>query len=372
VERFDVAIVGGGPMGTAAARALSARGRSVILFERFTFGHAKGSAAGTTRNVRLTYHDPLYVRMARQAFEAWRALEADAGAELLRVVGGLDVGDATDTAAAALGAAGERFERPSVDEVAERWPMLRFPDGSRFLFQAEGAIVRSREAVLAQARIAARDGADLRQETPVRSIAPADDGVELVTTTGDVVQAPAAILAAGAWNVSLVRATGTDLPVQPTLEQSTYFEHGPEGLPTVIDWTASTTQPPYLVPDPFTPGAFKTGIHRSGPPVDPDARPFDPDLVRERRAVSWVETLLAAPASLSGSETCLYTVAPDEDFVLDRVGPIVVASPCSGHGFKFTPLIGEVVADLATGVAPGIPLDRFRLDRQALRHRTPA
>lgn len=367
-----MAIVGGGPMGTAAARALSARGRSVILFERFRFGHANGSAAGTTRNVRLTYHDPVYVRMARLAFDGWRALEADAGAELLRVVGGLDVGPATDTAAAALNAAGQPFERPSAEEVAERWPMLRFADGAPFLFQAEGAIVRSREAVLAQARIAARDGADLREETTVGSIAPADDGVEIVSTTGAVVRAPVAILAAGAWNGPLLRATGTDLPVQPTLEQSTYFDDGPDGLPTVIDWTASMTQPPYLVPDPFTPGAFKTGIHRSGPPVDPDARSFDPDPDREQQAASWIEGLLAAPASLRRSETCLYTVAPDEDFVLDRVGPVVVASPCSGHGFKFTPLIGEVVADLATGVAPRIPLDRFRLDRRALRHRTPA
>jgi sarcosine oxidase len=250
--------------------------------------------------------------------------------------------------------------------------MLRFPAGSRFLLQTEGAVVRSREAVLAQVRVAERDGADLRQETTVRSIAPSADGVELVTSTDDVVRAAAAIVAAGAWNGPLLRTAGIDLPVQPTLEQSTYFEGGPEGLPTVIDWSVSTTQPPYLVPDPFTPGDFKIGIHRSGPPVDPDTRPFDPDLMRERQAEAWMEGFLAAPATLARSETCLYTSAPDEDFVLDRVGPVVVASPCSGHGFKFAPLIGTVVADLATGVAPSIPLDRFRLDREALRHRTPA
>lgn len=359
-------------MGTAAARALSSRGRSVILFERFTFGHGNGSAAGTTRNVRLTYHDPVYVRMARLAFGGWRDLEADAGTELLRVVGGLDVGDATDTAASALEAAGERFERPSIDEVAERWPMLRFPAGARFLFQAEGAVVRSRDAVLAQVRIAVRDGADLRPETPVRSIARARDGVEVVTSTGDAVRAAALILAAGPWNGPLLRSVGIDLPLQPTLEQSTHFERGPEGLPTVIDWTTSPGRPPYLVPDPFTPGDFKIGIHSSGPPVDPDTRSFDPDPVRERLARTWLDGLLARPSAPVGSETCLYTTAPDEDFVLDRVGPVVVASPCSGHGFKFTPLIGAVVADLATGVAPSIPLDRFGVDRDALRRRAPA
>jgi sarcosine oxidase len=372
VERFDTAIVGGGPMGTAAARSLSARGRSVLLFERFTFGHAKGSATGTTRNVRLTYHDPVYVRMARLALERWRALEADAGIELLRVVGGVDVGDATDTAAAALEAGGEGFERPSAAEVAERWPMLRFPDRARLLFQAEGSVVRSREALLAQARLAARDGAELRDETAVRSVTPAGDGVELVTDGGDVVMASAAILAAGAWAGDLLRERGVDVPLQPTLEQSTYFETEAEGLPTVIDWTGSTSQPQYLVPNPFEPGSIKAGIHRSGPPVDPDARSFDPDPAREELSRAWVGRLLAAPTTLRGSETCLYTTAPDEDFVLDRIGPLVVASPCSGHGFKFTPLIGEVLADLATGAAPAIPLDRFRLDREALRRRTSA
>jgi sarcosine oxidase len=372
VERVDVVIVGGGPMGTAAARALSSRGRSVILFERFTFGHGNGSAAGTTRNVRLTYHDPVYVRMARLAFEGWRDLEADAGVELLRIVGGLDVGDATDTAAEALRSAGERFERPSIGEVTERWPMLRFPERSRFLFQAEGAVVRSREAVLAQARIAVRNGADLRPQTTVRSIALASEDVEVVTSTGDAVRAPALILAAGPWNGPLLRSVGIDLPLQPTLEQSTHFERGPEGLPTVIDWTTSPGQPPYLVPDPFIHGDFKIGIHASGPWADPDTRSFDPDPVRERLARTWLDGILMRPSTHVASETCLYTTAPDEDFVLDRVGPVVVASPCSGHGFKFTPLIGRVLADLATGVAPSIPLDRFAVGRDALRRGAPA
>ena len=192
VERVDVAIVGGGPMGAAAARALSSRGRSVMLFERFTFGHPNGSTAGATRNFRLTYHDPLYVRMARLALERWRILEEDAGLELLRTVGELDVGDTTDAAADALDAAGEAYDRPSAEAVADRWPALRFPADERFLWQEEGAIVRSREAVLALLRIAARDGAVLREETTVAAVRPASDGVEVLIEGGEAVQAPAA------------------------------------------------------------------------------------------------------------------------------------------------------------------------------------
>jgi sarcosine oxidase len=368
MERFDVIVVGGGPMGTASARALSARGRSVVLLERFTLGNDRGSTAGTTRNFRLTYHDPLYVRMARLALERWRQLEDEAGLELMRVVGGLDVGEATGASARALEEAGVRFERPSGAEVAERWPMLRFPEGSGFVYQPDGAILRAHEIVLALARLAAGHGADLREETVAASVTPSSDGVDVRTAEGGAIRAPVAILAAGAWAGSILGPAGIPLPLRPTLEQSTYFETESMGIPTVIDRDEAPTQPPYIVPDPFTPREIKAGAHLSGPVVDPDTRSFQPDEARERRIVDWVGRRLASTARPSRTETCLYTTTPDEDFVIDRVGPIVIASACSGHGFKFTPLIGEVLADLATGeTTPAVPLERFRADRPALR-----
>jgi sarcosine oxidase len=369
VERPDVVIVGGGVMGTAAARAISSRGRSVLLLERFTFGHANGSSGGPTRNFRLTYHDPIYVRMARDALERWRLLESDAGTELLRVVGGLDIGEATTAAVAALEAAGESFERPSAGEVAERWPVLRFDRGSEFLYQPEGAIVRAEETLEAQARLAHAAGAELRERTVVDAIRPAGEGVELATTDGEVIRAPMAIVAAGAWAGPLLRGAGVDLSLRPTLEQSTYFDAGDEGssIPTVIDWDAAPREPPYLVPNPFRPGEVKAGAHLSGPSVDPDTRSFEPDADREGQIVAWTGRRLSSPVRLLRTETCLYTTTPDEDFVIDRVGPLVIASPCTGHGFKFAPLIGEGLADLATGERPSIPLDRFRVDRSALR-----
>jgi sarcosine oxidase len=366
MERVDVVIVGGGPMGAAAARALSTRGRAVVLLERFTVGHARGSTAGTTRNFRLTYHDPLYVRMARRSLERWRELEDEAGVELLRVVGGLDMGAATESSARALEYAGERFERPSDAEVAERWPMLRFPPRSSFVYQPDGAILRSQEALGAIARLATAHGADVREETAAESITPADGGVEVVTAASTI-RAPVAIVAAGAWTGPLLGPAGIPLTLRPTLEQSTYFDVAAMELPTVIDWDEAPEQPPYLVPDPFEPGAIKAGAHLSGPVVDPDTRSFDADHARERWVVDWVSRRLVSAARSLRTETCLYTRTPDEDFVLDRVGPIVIASPCSGHGFKFTPLIGEVLADLVTGEAAGIPLHRFRVDRPAVR-----
>ena len=362
-------IVGGGVMGTAAARALSSRGREVLLLERFTFGHGNGSSGGPTRNFRLTYHDPVYVRMARAALEGWRRLESDAGLELMRVVGGLDVGEATDLSAAALESAGESFERPSAAEVAERWPFLRFDGASAFLYQPEGAIVRADDATAAQARLARAAGAELREETVVDTIRPAGDGVEVVTSHGEIIRTSVAIVAAGAWAPPLLRGAGVDLPVRPTLEQSTYFEPDAEyaSVPTVIDWDVTPEQPPYIVPNPFVPGELKAGAHLSGPAVDPDSRTFQPDADREARIIGWVRRRVTPPPVPARTETCLYSVTPDEDFVIDRVGPLVIASPCSGHGFKFAPLIGELLAALATGAQPPLPLDRFRVDRPVLR-----
>jgi sarcosine oxidase len=366
VDRVDVVIVGGGPMGLAAARALGSRGRAVLVFERFWLGHDRGSSAGSTRNFRLTYHDPIYVRMARLAIEGFRRLEDEAGTELLRTVGGLDVGDPTETAAAALEEAGEAFERLSAGEVAERFPTLRFPERSRFLYQPDGGILRSKEVIRALAAGAVASGATLCEETTVTSVRPAGAGVEVRTDRGDVVRAPAAIVSAGAWTGSIVHGLGIGLPLRPTLEQSTYLEVDTRGLPTVIDWSASTEEPPYLVPNPFDERDAKAGAHLSGRDTDPDARSFDPDPVIEARVLDWARDRVAGPVELVRSETCLYTRTPDEDFVLDRIGPLVVASPCSGHGFKFTPVIGDLLADLVAGEDPVVPLDRFAVRRPAL------
>jgi sarcosine oxidase len=371
VDRPDVVIVGGGVMGTAAARALSSRGRAVVLLERFTFGHGNGSSGGPTRNFRLTYHDPVYVRMARTALEGWRRLESESGLELLRIVGGLDVGEATAASAAALETVGEHFERPSATEVAERWPMLHFDEGSAFLYHPEGAILRADEVSEAQARLARSAGADLRERTVVDAFRPAADAVEVVASGGEVIRTPVAIVTAGAWAGPLLRNVGIDLPLRPTLEQSTYFEpdvrSGYDYLPTVIDWDAAPDQPPYIVPNPFIPGELKAGAHLSGPAVDPESRSFEPDADREARIIDWVGQRVAPPPLPTRTETCLYTTTPDEDFVIDRIGPLVIGSPCSGHGFKFAPLIGEMLADLAMGELPQIPIDRFRADRPTLR-----
>jgi sarcosine oxidase len=168
------------------------------------------------------------------------------------------------------------------------------------------------------------------------------------------------VVTAGPWAAELLGTAGIDLPLVPSLEQVTYFElDGPSPLPTLIEWGPDGTWAPYVVPNPEEPGRFKVALHSSGPPVDADARSFDPDPERERLATEYASRRFAAHRPVGGTETCLYTNTPDEDFVLDRRGPVVIGSPCSGHGFKFAPLVGRILADLATAQPAPLPIERF-------------
>ena len=362
-------VIGGGAMGTAAALELARRGRETLVLERFTPGHANGSSGGPTRIFRYAYHRDDYVRLAMLARDAWHELESAAAEQLLHVTGCLDVGEEGLRRADLLEENDVPVERLRGADAAERWPALRLPADADMAFQPQGGVVRAAPTVIAQARLASEAGATMRTETTVSDIAVrGDGGVGVHTDTGDVVAAPVAVVAAGAWARPLLATAGIEISLAPNLEQSTYFtlDDRATTLPTVIDWMSHVGQPPYLVPDPWDPGSFKVGLHHSGPMTDADSRSFDPDPERVARATEYAQAHVPGSVATGRTDTCLYTLTPDEDFVLDRVGPVVVASPCSGHGFKFVPLFGRVLADLATGMQPAFDLSAFRVDRPAL------
>jgi sarcosine oxidase len=380
-ERYDVIVVGGGIMGTAAARHLALQRRTTLLLERFSIGHANASSGGPTRIFRFAYEDPDYVRLAIRARPAWDELQDAAGEPLLAVTGNLDVGPTALRRADRLEAAGLAAHRMTAQEARERWPDLHLAPTSDIVFQPDGGVLRAAPAVRAQARLAIEAGADVREMTPVASMNPFEGGVRVLTDRGEEFEAPVAIVSVGAWAGPMLEAVGIDLPLRPTLEQASYFRiaaspgaddapgDSSSRLPTLMDWATHVDRPPYLVPDPFEqePGHFKAGLHHTGPVVDAAKRTFDVDPVRLEALRRWVHEHVPGSREPDRTDTCLYTVTPDQDFVLDRVGPLVIASPCSGHGFKFAPLFGGVLADLAMGRRPAIPLDRFSLSRPALR-----
>jgi len=365
-RHFDVVVVGGGAMGTSAARWLAERGRDTLLLERFEIGHARGSSGGPTRIFRVSYDDPDYVRMARRALQEWRSLEAEAGEPLMITTGGLDIGRAGRSTSDALEAASEAFEYLPAEAVLERWPAIRLEPGTEAFVQEDGGVCMAERTVRAQARLAAGAGATVLENTRVDSIVANHAGAE-VRTEAETYRAPVVVVTAGPWAGDLLRTAGIDLPLVPSFEQVTYFAlEDPSPLPTVIDWDVTPPRTPYTVPDPERPGHFKVALHMSGPPVDADARSFEPDPDRVRRVVEYAAGRFAQHAPDGGTDTCLYTNAPDEHFVLDRHGPVVVGSPCSGHGFKFAPLIGQILADLATGRPTAVPVERFGTARFAV------
>jgi sarcosine oxidase len=366
-RELDVVVVGGGAMGTAAARALAERGRETLLLERATIGNDAGSSAGRTRIFRLAYHDPDYVGLAREALDAWRELEAHAGERLLHTTGGVDAGEASEVCAEAMAAAGVAFERVRPEAVAERWPALRFDRHETLIVQADAGVCLVKETLLAQTRLAREAGAEIVEGAEVSSVRPTDPGVEVRTTSGERHLARAAVLSAGAWTERLLHGIGIDLALRPTFEQPVHFAlPDAQALPTLVDRGGDPQTPRYAVPDPRDPRALKVGTHLGRVPIEPDELPEEPDGKRVAADVAYARHRFVGIEPTGEVDTCIYTMTPDEDFVLDRRGDAVICSPCSGHGFKFAPLIGAIVADLVDGRPSALPLERFLATRPAL------
>jgi sarcosine oxidase len=369
-ERVEVAVVGSGVIGSAAARALAARGVQAVLLEQFELGHARGSSHGATRIFRLSYPDPGYVRMAVVGREAWTRLQDEAGQELLVTTGGLDAGPAAGPCAAALAECGVAHAWLSAEAVSERFPGVAARPGERMLYQADAGVLLADRAVAALQRLAGGDGADIRPRTPVLGVEPRAGRVLLRTPVGEI-SARVAVIAAGGWCAGLLAGAVTRVPqLTVTLQRVRYFmpRAAADGWPTLIEWSGTAAEW-YAVPAAGGAPGVKVGAHAPGPAVDPGAGPFDGiDPGAEEAAGRYVRERLPGlvPDGL-GAETCLYTMTADEHFVLDREGPVVVGGGGSGHAFKFGPLLGEMLADLALGQPTGIPRDRFALARPAPR-----
>jgi sarcosine oxidase len=337
----DVVVVGAGIMGASAARAMARAGRGVVVLERFEVGHRRGSSHGASRIFRLSYDDPTFVRMAQEALPLWRDLEEEAGEAILTTTGGLDVGDGAVANAVALEVCGVHHERMTATEAEERFPMFCLPADAPALYQADAGIVHADAAWRAFLRSARDHGAELRERTPAVRLERVDDGVR-VHTGGSPIGASVAVVTAGAWARELLATAGIDLPVTATRETAAYFALDEPLPPTLVQWERV---PYYALPNPGK--GIKAAQHHAGPVTDPN----DDGRVSEEavaRLSAWVkERFPGADPEPQTTETCLYTNTADEHFIMDRRGPIVIGSACSGHGFKFASLVGERLAALA-------------------------
>jgi sarcosine oxidase len=374
----DVLIVGAGVMGCAAAYQLAKDGARVLLFDQFAVGHGRGSSHGPSRIIRLAYDSLDYVALARASYALWRELEAEAGQRLLTPAGGLDIGTpdalALDEIRAAYIAADVPFEALDRGEIMARYPQFNLPEGTIGLFQADYSLLAADRCVATLADQARRHGAIIREHEPAHQIRATASGVEVCTSQG-VYTADRLILCAGSWMRPLLRQLDLDLPLTVQKEQVAFFrarepqEFVPGRLPLVIHRFPQTTSLGSVFPI-FDHDGVKLMIDRVGPVVDPDDpdRSIEQPLLESLRAYA-TGLLPGLTGEVIEAVSCRYTMTPDEHFIIDRhpAHPqIVIASPCSGHGFKFGAVIGRVLADLALQGATAYDIARFRLDRPAL------
>lgn len=324
-------VVGAGIMGAATARALALRGRDVLLVEQFEVGHEHGSSHGRSRIVRLAYPEVEFVQLAREGFAGWRELERESGRALLELSGLLElVDDAAAGSQAALATAGAEFELVDPRAARARWS-IHVPAGWTVLFQPEAGIIRADLAHRALVDSAVVHGARLEENRRVDSL--------------DAIDAEAVVVTAGPW----VTRFAPDLPVRVTRETVVYFRRSGEPLPSIVQLDAKTRgHALYSLHDPQH--GLKAGAHHAGAVAEPDT-PGKPDPAIISRVAEWVaRTYPDVDPEPAAVETCMYTTTPDERFVLERRGRVVIGSACSGHGFKFAPAIGERLAAIALDI----------------------
>jgi sarcosine oxidase len=372
---IDVAVIGLGATGSAALHHLARRGLRVVGIEQFTPGHDRGSSHGETRIIRLGYFEhPSYVPLVRAAIPLWRELERQSGKALLHVTGVLEMGAPDGTlVAGTLRAArmhGLRHEVLDAASVMRRFPTFRLPPDFVGVLQPEGGILAAEPAIHAQLAAAAAAGAEIRTNEEMQAFMPVAGGVRVSTNRGTV-EARHAVVAIGAWVTQFEPLMPA--PLRVTRQVVGWFEAADpapfarDRCPVFMIENAAGLY--YGFPTGPKPGIKFAKHHHLDEPANSRGRPLpmgssDEALLRATLAAH----VPGANGRLLDAQTCIYTLTPDGDFILDRMPgypAIIIASPCSGHGFKFAPVIGEIIADLVTQGETRHDISRFSFARFA-------
>jgi len=375
---YDVIVLGLGAMGSAAAYHLAARGKQVLGLEQFTAAHDRGSSHGHSRIIRQAYfEDPAYVPLLMRAYELWRRIEHESATRLLTITGGLMIGGPdTPVVAGSLRSAQEHelpHELLDATDIARRFPPFKVQPGTVALWEKQAGVVRPEAAVRAHLRRAADLGAELRFEEPVLrwNAASSHDRVEVVSAC-DTYTAERLVVAPGAWAPDVLAGLG--LPLQVERQVQFWFDPVggvepflPEYFPIYI-WDTGDDPPFYGFPAmDGAAGGVKVAFHHGGATCTADTldRTIYPDEVaRIRAAIATYVPALAGP--LREAIPCMYTNTPDEHFVVARHpqrSQVLIAAGFSGHGFKFAPVVGEILADLAITGSTSHPIGLFNPER---------
>jgi sarcosine oxidase len=378
-REFECIVIGAGAAGASAAYQLAKRGKSVLLLEQYAIGHDRGASQGHSRIFRFAYDNADYARMAMQSLASWRNLEADVGLKLLTMTGGLDVGASgaasLEATAQGMSSAGAAFERLGSSELMQRFPQWHVPENWVALHSQDAGILNPTHCIEVIVGMARAHGASVLEHTSVLKLELESNTV--VTSKGSF-SADKIIVATGAWLPELLPQLDFNLEI--TLESGVFFRPKnlemfmPERFPLFIEHRVITPEmdrfgaaQAYGFPVFGLPGV-KIGLHHSGETVTASNRHFEVSTRTLETLQTWLlEHLPEAAGEIIHAKTCLYSNTKNHDFLIDwhsafdpeGSSDVLIASPCSGHGFKFAPFIGELLADMVTGQTNAFQLERF-------------
>jgi sarcosine oxidase len=370
---YDVIVVGVGGMGSAACYHLAKRGKRVLGLERFDIPHAMGSSHGVNRIIRLAYYeDPSYVPLLRRAYALWRELQTEFGEQLLHITGSIDASQSDGEVFRGALHSSELHDLPhevlTSAELSARFPGFALPPAHLALFQPEGGFLMSERCIVAHVAGAIAAGAEIHARERVLDWDVTSGGVRVTTDRGTY-EAERLVVSAGAWMQSLVPEL--KMLSQPERQVLAWFQpiepdiFSPQRFP-VFNLTVDEGRY-YGFPIHHVPG-FKVGrYHHLDEQVNADAVDREPNAADEETLRSFTTRYFPRAAGPTMAlHSCLFTNTPDEHFIVDRLPgapQVTVASPCSGHGYKFCSVIGEILADLSSGGSTTHDIALFRLDR---------
>jgi sarcosine oxidase len=351
-KRFDIIVVGAGAMGSATIYHLASRGLKVLGLDQFEVPHDRGSSHGLTRIIRLAYFEhPSYVPLLRRAYQLWRDLERAAGEQLLHITGSIDAGEIFEGSLRSCQLHSIPHEVLTSTELSARFPACRLPPGTMALYQPEGGLLTPEACISAHLNLAKHRGAEVHTGEQVLGWRETSNGVEVRTAAGTY-HADRLVVTAGAWVSKLVpQLTKVAVPERQVVIwlQPLRPELFAVGNFPVFNLKLKGSHY-YGFPEHNGPG-FKFGrYHHRREIVDPDTMERDANAEDEKLLRGFAETYfpLGAGPTLK-MQTCIFTNTPDEHFILDFLTEsrrVIIGSPCSGHGFKFSSVIGEILADL--------------------------
>jgi monomeric sarcosine oxidase len=371
---FDVIVIGAGAVGSAAAYFAARSGQHVLLLEQFEIDHQNGSSYGASRIIRYAYDHPVYVELAKSTFPLWAALEAESGETLYTQTGGIDFGRVDQPTLRgmidSLAACNIPHEVLEPDEAHQRFPQFRFDDDMKVLYQGDAGVLRASLCVRTHVRLAQQHGAVVRDQSPVTRIEIKSDSVE-IQAGGEIFSAAALIVVPGPWGI--FASIGLDLPLTPVKTHEAYFDSQPAerydttSFPIFIAHTLENYGfMPYGLPGVDGSG-LKVGLHGGPPIADMNAvdRTPSPDVIE--KAQTFIKRHIpGGSAPLKYARVCLYTMTPDEHFIIDRHPAhdhVAISASCSGHAFKFSNIIGQILTDLVCNGTTQHDIGLFSLSR---------